>query len=110
MPTDHHVPHDHVVIPLPANFAVIAREALATWQQQVRANAIISERQFPSFEQAQAAAEAALYDEMIRLAIGNGAKGIEVENAIEVACRALERRRELFGTFRRAEPPAPPEG
>jgi hypothetical protein len=108
MPTDHHDPHDHVVIPLPANFAVIAREALATWQQKVRADAIIAERQVPSFEQAQAAAEAALYDELIRLAIGH--RDFDVEKAIELAHRAVERRRELFGTFRRAEPPAPPEG
>jgi hypothetical protein len=87
--------HDHIVIPLPANFAVLVRQALTLWEQQIRSHAIIQDRQVPTPAAAYRNAEAMLFDQLVMTSTSRGDP-----EAIAYATRAVQQRRTLF---------APPE-
>lgn len=89
--------HDHVVIPLPANFAVLIPEALTIWRTQVVNQASIAERHVPPTEAASyRAAERALYDQIVATLLHSGAHLSNAMQPIAIASAAIEERRRLF--------------
>lgn len=102
MPTKDDEQHDHVVIPLPTNFAVLLREALTIWKTQVVNQAVVAERNAtPSEAAGYRITERALYDQLVASVTSAVAHRDIKADPIGLARAAIEERRRLF--------PPPPE-
>lgn len=85
--------HDHVVIPLPANFAVLIREALNTWRAQLESQALFQRATLPPRgAEAYRNGEIALFDQIVTLLTSTGRDA----DAVACATVAVEQRRRLF--------------